>query len=158
MCYSRISTRVSMQADMLKKWNKISRQAHYVASTSPDQSPPLCGQWLAYLKAGQLTGTFEYSETGSEEWTDWRGEGGGGTVRGRCTSLSRLSLSLSAGSGWKSLHRQRRKHVMRGDDTATETYSHPHCLLGFLLAAVSAATVNLPASHREEREERESMR
>lgn len=57
-----------------------------------------------------------------------------------------LSFSLPAGSGWKGLHRQGRKHVMRGDDTATETYPHPRWLPGSPLAAASAA------SHRAERE------
>ncbi|MEQ2290699.1 stretch-activated cation channel mid1 [Ameca splendens] len=47
---------------------------------------------------------------------------------------------------------------MRGDDTATETYSHPHWLLGLLLAAVLASAVNLPASHRERVRERDGAK
>lgn len=61
-------------------------------------------------------------EEGEEEGREiWRG---GGALLCAC-SLS-LALSLSAGSGWKGLRGQGRKHVMRGDDTATETHPHPH--------------------------------
>lgn len=47
---------------------------------------------------------------------------------------------------------------MRGDDTATATYSHPRCLLGLLLAAVLPTTVSFPVSHRERKREREKDR
>lgn len=83
--------------------------------------------------------------------------GGGDKERGAVhyfvPSLS-LSLFLCAGSGWKGLHRQGRKHVMRGDDTATETHPHPLWLPSLLLAAAfaTAAAAAVSASHRGERE------
>lgn len=83
--------------------------------------------------------------------------GGGDKERGAVhyfvPSLS-LSLFLCAGSGWKGLHRQGRKHVMRGDDTATETQLHPLWVPSLLLAVAfaTAAAAAVSASHRGERE------
>lgn len=78
---------------------------------------------MAYFETEQLAGRFEYRETEREEWTEEEGIKKGG----RYTTLSRLSLSLSfsvPGQDGKA-YTGRRKHVMRGDDTATETQLHP---------------------------------
>lgn len=82
--------------------------------------------------------------------------GGGAKERGRYTTLSRLSLSLSfsvPGQDGKA-YTGRRKHVMRGDDTATETQLHPLWVPSLLLAVAfaTAAAAAVSASHRGERE------
>lgn len=55
--------------------------------------------------------------------SEWIGQGRGAVY---------LSPCRSAGSGWKGSHRQGRKHVRRGDDTAAETYPRLSLLLFWL--------------------------
>lgn len=122
----------------------------HLHTASPDSTPSgsvigllrgRAAHWQIWIQGNREGGMDREEEAGRGD----REEGGALVF-----PLLSLSLSLSAGSGWKGLHRQGRKHVMRGDDTATETYPHPHWLPSSLHATTASAAVG--ASHRGERE------
>lgn len=143
-----ITARISRHAHPMSVCMTASTLAHTVG---PDSTPSSSVIGLLWDRAARWQIWIQGNRKGGMDR-----EGGDkerGAVHYFVPSLS-LSLSLCAGSGWKGLHRQGRKHVMRGDDTATETHPHPLWLPSLLLAAAfaTAAAAAVSASHRGERE------
>ena len=126
-------------------------------SARPRPRPPRV-QWLACLEAGASpladlkTGKQSEGGDGQRRRRGYR-EGGGALACPCSPPLSRtLSLSLLGQDGTAYTGRGR-KHVMRGDDTATETHPHPRWLPSSLPAAASADYAD-----RGEREPRIALR